>query len=185
MVHDDLARKGASLPTPAARRILPDGRRWYDDYAMALDPDDIKKLDRHLVTPLVQRIEDLEQRVDEGLTELRDRIGSGLTELGDHVGSGLTELRDHVDFGLGELRDHVDVGLAEVRDHSNRGLSTINGTLQQILANSERSADSNERLRSSFERWFGERGVIIDEHEARLRALESWRETAEKKNGQQ
>lgn len=44
---------------------------------------------------------------------------------------------------------------------------------------------SNERLRSSFERWFGERGVIIDEHESRLRALESWRETAEKKNGQQ
>jgi hypothetical protein len=122
---------------------------------MALDDDDIKKLDKHMVEPLLEGIERLGARIDAA----ENGLGAQLDGLGDRL--------DRVDV-------HVEVLGAQLVKLA----AESNSTLSAIAAQQRASAASADAFQENMNRWMT---IERDEINGRLRALEAWRAEVEKK----
>lgn len=129
---------------------------------MALDDDDIKKLDKHIVEPLLEGIEGVHLRID-GLGQRIDGLGGRI----DGAAGGLAARIDHLDVRMEQLGGQM-VQLA----------TESNATLAALLVSHRASAASVEAILHGFNRV-----IEIDraEIQERLRALEAWRADQEKK----
>jgi len=126
---------------------------------MALDSEDIKKLDEHIVEPLLQAVEGLGDRID-GLGERFDALGERFDALGERID----------DFGGRIERSNAEL----VRE-----IVTSNETLRQSTHRAvERVIQLSERILERDRVADAERDTLVNE---RLKALEVWKTELEKK----
>lgn len=128
---------------------------------MALDPDDVKKLDQHVVEPLLEAFNGLGTHIDD--------VSARVSE----VNEGLGALRETVDGRFGVL-----IALHEQSTQELAGLRRI------VAASSERQLASSERLNEIMRGWAMGSELRVADIDRRLEALETaWRDFLTKKNG--
>ena len=142
---------------------------------MALD-DDIKKLDKHIVEPLLEGIEGIADRLGDRIDAVGERLSSridGLETKVDGLDTQVEVLDAKVD-GLDTKVDRLDLRVEVVGNQLLELQTDSNRTLSEILVEQR----AGRALQEGLNRWMT---LEREEIRGRLNALEAWRTEVEKK----
>lgn len=147
---------------------------------MALDDDDIKKLDKHIVEPLLEGIEAIADRLGDRI----DAVGERLTSRIDGLETKVDALVDGLDTKVDVLDTKVDVLDTKV-DRLDVRVEAVGNQLLELQADSNRTLGeilveqrAGRALQEGLNRWMT---IEREEIRGRLNALEAWRTEVEKK----